>query len=167
MKENKIKGFTLIELLVVVLIIGILSAIALPQYQVTVLKARFSNLKNITRSIADAQEIYYLANGDYATKFDDLTISLPGGKLNTSTPVRYEYDWGGCSLHNTGKSVRCENSYMAYVISYRHSAVGPKTQCFVYGRDAASIPATKVCFQETNDKDPDVTTTEVRYTYKN
>ncbi len=74
--KNK-QAFTLIELLVVVLIIGILASVALPQYQKGVIKGRLAGIKPILTAIKNAEEIYFLANNEYALDLSLLDIEVP------------------------------------------------------------------------------------------
>ncbi|MBR2081899.1 MAG: type II secretion system protein [Elusimicrobiaceae bacterium] len=70
------QAFTIIELLVVVLIIGILAAVALPQYQKSVDKSKYARMISTARSIENAQDAFYLANGRYANGFEELDVTL-------------------------------------------------------------------------------------------
>ena len=75
MKINN-KAFTLVELLVVVLIIGILAAIAVPQYRLAVEKARIAQVIPAIKSIGQAEEAYYLANNKYTDNIKELDINI-------------------------------------------------------------------------------------------
>lgn len=77
--ENKKlkKGFTLIEMLVVVLIIGILAAIALPQYRKAVERANAAEALPLLKAFCLSQQEYYVLHNTYAEKFDDLDVSIP------------------------------------------------------------------------------------------
>ena len=70
-----VRGFTLIELLVVVLIIGILSAVALPQYRKAVARARGAEAIAMIRSVIPAIEEYMMANNAFPPSWDVLSIS--------------------------------------------------------------------------------------------
>ncbi len=79
------QAFTLIELLVVVLIIGILAAVALPQYQVAVKKANLAKYMDLVKAIKDAEEVYFMANGSFTPDIDELDVSLPSLASCTKT----------------------------------------------------------------------------------
>jgi len=82
--KNIKKGFTLIELLVVVLIIAILGAIALPQYQVAVERTRITSNVEIMKAIHDAVIQYYGTKGEFPSSFSKLWVTLPQGLYTVS-----------------------------------------------------------------------------------
>lgn len=86
-------AFTLIELLVVVLIIGILAAVALPQYQKAVEKSRAVQAVSMVKAIGDAQEVYFLANGEYAKSLDDLDVEIPGEDYTQASTGNVRRKW--------------------------------------------------------------------------
>jgi len=65
-------GFTLIELLIVIAIIGILAAIAIPQFAAYTKRANDGRALAQVRDMASAEEAYYAANGNYTTNLADL-----------------------------------------------------------------------------------------------
>ena len=134
------KGFTLIEMLVVVLIVGILAAIALPQYELAVEKARAREGLMMTRSIFKAHELFYLTNGVYADSLDDLDISFPGEEKNSTYVKSKAMRYFECRPHskeqNFGDMALCQRKDDKYGRYY-----------FICGKDS------KKCFCRGNSSD--------------
>ncbi len=119
---NKHKhGFTLIELLVVVIIIAVLAAVAVPQYKKAVLKSRFSTVMPLAKSLASANEVYYLGNGYYAQNPTELDVDS-----KDTTEEAYPEGTRVLMYDNAGLSyVRATNDNVPnarYIVYQKHSA---------------------------------------------
>ena len=108
MKNNRCKkGFTLIELLVVVLIIGILAAIALPQYQKAVEKARAAEAITFIGNAKKAAAVFLLENGGFpgdGNKIDLLKAGLADIDVTTGMTCP------------SGDEVDCYNKFFIYAV---------------------------------------------------
>ncbi len=80
MQKNK-QAFTLVELLVVVLIIGVLSAIAIPMYQGAVDKSHWSTMLPGAKAIKDAEEAIKMTNGAYTDEMANLDVTMNNADL--------------------------------------------------------------------------------------
>ena len=73
------KGFTLIELLVVIAIIGILAAIAIPQFAAYKKSANDGEVKAALRNLAVSMEAMYVTSNTYAMDSSDVVPSIASG----------------------------------------------------------------------------------------
>lgn len=138
----KNSAFTLIELLVVVIIIGILAAVALPQYQLAVEKSRVLKLLPLMKSIAQAKQRYILATDQYTGDVDLLDIDFPYlQKFLDGNYYRYELDNfnGYLNVRNdsNGLTIVVSANY-GYTIDYSYPS---PSRCYA----AENSRAEKIC----------------------
>lgn len=144
MKQKSIKGFTLIEMLVVVLIIGILAAVALPQYQKSVEKAKLAEALMNFKLLKESAERYILANGypdslitiiDFPLDVELSGVEFDNGNKSYNTK-NYEYH---LAINTTGWEIDIYAiNYPNYYILVYDSDIG-KNECHDGGTDMGSF----------------------------
>jgi type IV pilus assembly protein PilE len=104
------KGFTLLELLIVVLIIGIMSAFAIPRFQNTKGKAYASSMKSDLRNVASQQEQYFTYNGTYSNDLGLISMTSSQGVTITVIEANGR-GWSATATHPSAYPMVCAVFY--------------------------------------------------------
>lgn len=102
-------GFTLMELLIVVVIVGVLSSLAWPNYERSIEKARATEAMNIIKSANDGVYAYAAERNACPPNFNKLLVNIPGAKNGDATEV--------------------EGRYFIYKLNAARNALVPGTAC--------------------------------------
>lgn len=147
-------GFTLIEVLVVVLIIGILTSVALPQYSKAVEKARAAQALQAVAQLRDAQIVFHDTYGRWAARneMDLLDVGLPSAGIDhhdrTKLNEFFSYTPCGDNPDNIALLERIAGSGYWYYLTVRNYQVD-KIYCGVY--ESAPSYVQKICDQINTD----------------
>ena len=148
------RGFTLIELLVVILIIGILAAVAVPQYQKAVDKTKLLKLLPLARAVKNEQELFYLANGRYASSWEELGTEVLPFPMNTRGDLAYSYSGNLRVQLYTGKQYIGVGPYtpdFLWIWNYDHCGRSSDgiLDCYAYNARAEKVRAQICTYNET------------------
>jgi type IV pilus assembly protein PilA len=112
--KQREQGFTLVELLVVIIIIGILAAIALPNFLNQGAKAKQTEAKQIIGMTNRIQTVYRSENDSFANTFDKLALGPISGTSTVASTTNYSYDLSATNDNSTLIATAKDTALKAY-----------------------------------------------------
>lgn len=145
------KGFTLIELLVVVLIIGILSAVALPQYTKAVEKSRMVQALSLLQPLRQAVDAWVLGNGYSRVELVGHPSSVASGELDIDVEKLANCQSGQdrCYGKDFSYDVWCYGTGCSISICREKS--GDSLYCLGNSKSASTGAWSKICAANTDE----------------